>query len=135
MSEVEASIVPEVELRLLVASQAQQIEALREELGTLREEAARERAYDRQRLSKLENRNKTVTSDTGAAYADKLHKLMLQSGTRQISVSNAAKLLGVSRMHAHRLKPLIASDPRFAIVKDPKHKQRHLIRIIKDGKL
>ena len=133
--QAEASIVPEVELRLLIVAQAEEIEALREELADLREEVALERAYDRQRLSKLENRNKTVTSDTGAAYADKLHKLMLQSGTRQISVSNAAKLLGVSRMHAHRLKPLIASDHRFAIVKDPKHKQRHLIRIIKDGKL
>jgi hypothetical protein len=133
--QAEALVFTEADLRRLVLSQLEEIEALREELGTLREEAARERAYDRQRLSKLENRNKTVTSDTGAAYADKLHKLMLQSGTRQISVSNAAKLLGVSRMHAHRLKPLIASDPRFAIVKDPKHKQRHLIRIIKDGKL
>ena len=131
----EALVFTEADLRRLVVSQLEEIEALREELSTLREEAARERAYDRQRLSKLENRNKTVTSDTGAAYADKLHKLMLQSGTRQISVSNAAKLLGVSRMHAHRLKPLIASDPRFTIVKDPKHKQRHLIRIIKDGKL
>lgn len=133
--QAEALVFTEADLRRLVVSQLEEIQALREELGTLREEAARERAYDRQRLSKLENRNKTVTSDTGAAYADKLHKLMLQSGTRQISVSNAAKLLGVSRMHAHRLKPLIASDPRFAIVKDPKHKQRHLIRIIKDGKL
>ncbi len=133
--QAEALVFTEADLRRLVVSQLEEIEALREELGTLREEAARERAYDRQRLSKLENRNKTVTSDTGAAYADKLHKLMLQSGTRQISVSNASKLLGVSRMHAHRLKPLIASDPRFAIVKDPKHKQRHLIRIIKDGKL
>ena len=133
--QAEALVFTEADLRRLVVSQLEEIEALREELGTLREEAARERAYDRQRLSKLENRNKTVTSDTGAAYADKLHKLMLQSGTRQISVSNAAKLLGVSRMHAHRLKPLIASDPRFAIMKDPMHKQRHLIRIIKDGKL
>jgi hypothetical protein len=133
--QAEALVFTEADLRRLVVSQLEEIEALREELGTLREEAARERAYDRQRLSKLENRNKTVTSDTGAAYADKLHKLMLQSGTRQISVSNAAKLLGVSRMHAHRLKPLIASDPRFAIVKDPKHKQRHLIRITREVKL
>lgn len=133
--QAEALVFTEADLRRLVVSQLEEIEALREELGTLREEAARERAYDRQRLSKLENRNKTVTSDTGAAYADKLHKLMLQSGTRQISVSNAAKLLGVSRMHAHRLKPLIASDSRFAIVKDPKHKQRHLIRITREVKL
>ncbi len=133
--QAEALVFTEADLRRLVVSQLEEIEALREELGTLREEAARERAYDRQRLSKLENRNKTVTSDTGAAYADKLHKLMLQSGTRQISVSNASKLLGVSRMHAHRLKPLIASDPRFAIVKDPKHKQRHLIRITREVKL
>ena len=131
----EALVFTEADLRRLVVSQLEEIQALREELGTLREEAARERAYDRQRLSKLENRNKTVTSDTGTAYADKLHKLMLQSGTRQISVSNAAKLLGVSRMHAHRLKPSIASDPRFAIVKDPKHKQRHLIRITREVKL
>lgn len=133
--QAEALVYTEADLRRLVVSQLEEIEALREELSTLREEAALERAYDRQRLSKLENRNKTVTSDTGAAYADKLHKLMLQSGTRQISVSNAAKLLGVSRMHAHRLKPLIASDPRFAIVKDPKHKQRHLIRITREAKL
>jgi hypothetical protein len=133
--EAEALVFTEADLRRLVVSQLEEIEALREELGTLREEAALERAYDRQRIAKLENRNKTVTSDTGAAYADKLHKLMLQSGTRQISVSNAAKLLGVSRMHAHRLKPSIASDPRFAIVKDPKHKQRHLIRITREVKL
>ena len=133
--QAEALVFTEADLRRLVVSQLEEIEALREELADLRGEVALERAYDRQRLSKLENRNKTVTSDTGDAYADKLHKLMLQSGTRQISVSNASKLLGVSRMHAHRLKPLIASDPRFAIVKDPKHKQRHLIRIIKDGKL
>jgi len=133
--QAEALVFTEADLRRLVVSQLEEIEALREELGTLREEAALERAYDRQRIAKLENRNKTVTSDTGAAYADKLHKLMLQSGTRQISVSNAAKLLGVSRMHAHRLKPLIASDPRFAIVKDPKHKQRHLIRITREVKL
>lgn len=133
--QAEALVFTEADLRRLVVSQLEEIQALREELSTLREEAALERAYDRQRLSKLENRNKTVTSDTGAAYADKLHKLMLQSGTRQISVSNAAKLLGVSRMHAHRLKPLIASDPRFAIVKDPKHKQRHLIRITREAKL
>lgn len=133
--QAEALVFTEADLRRLVVSQLEEIEALREELADLREEVALERAYDRQRLSEVENRNKTVTSETAAAYADKLHKLMLQSGTRQISVSNAAKLLGVSRMHAHRLKPLIASDPRFAIVKDPKHKQRHLIRIIKDGKL
>jgi hypothetical protein len=133
--QAEALVFTEADLRRLVVSQLEEIEALREELADLREEVALERAYDRQRLSKLENRNKTVTSDTGAAYADKLHKLMLQSGTRQISVSNAAKLLGVSRMHAHRLKPLIASDPRFAIVKDPKHKQRHLIRITREVKL
>ena len=133
--QAEALVFTEADLRRLVVSQLEEIEALREELGTLREEAGRDRAYDRQRHSKLENRNKTVTSDTGAAYADKLHKLMLQSGTRQISVSNASKLLGVSRMHAHRLKPLIASDPRFAIVKDPKHKQRHLIRITREVKL
>lgn len=34
----EASIVPEVELRLLIASQAEEIQALREELADLREE-------------------------------------------------------------------------------------------------
>jgi regulator of replication initiation timing len=38
MSEVEASIVPEVELRLLIASQAEEIRQLREDLSTLRVE-------------------------------------------------------------------------------------------------
>ena len=105
-----------------------------EELETRLEEhqntTGRERAFDRQRISKLENCNITVTSATGAAHIDKLHKLMLQSGTRQISITNAAKLLSISRMHAHRLKTSMLADSRFVIVKDPHHKQRHLIRII-----
>jgi len=126
----EASIITNVELRLIIAQQSEEIRALKEELCGLREAVAHERAYDRQRISKLENRNKTVTSATGTAYIDKLHKLMLQSGIRHISITNAAKLLSISRMHAHRLKPSLLADSRFAIVKDPHHKQRHLIRMI-----
>jgi len=126
----EASIITNVELRLIIAQQSEEIRALEYELCGLREAVAHERAYDRQRISKLENRNKTVTSATGTAYADKLCKLMSQSRTHQISVSGAAKLLGITTRHAHRLKPSLLADSRFTIVKDPHHKQRHLIRII-----
>lgn len=72
-----------------------------------------------------------VSRSTANEYIEKLYTLMQQSGMAQISISNAAKILGCSITHAHRLKQTITSDKRFVLVKDPHHKQRHLIRLVK----
>ena len=52
--QAEALVFTEADLRRLVVSQLEEIQALREELGTLREEVALERALDRQRIARLE---------------------------------------------------------------------------------
>ncbi len=124
----EVSIVPEVELRLLLAAQAEQIEALRDELATLREETARERAYDRQRISRLE---KTRAKPTDSTHVEDLRQTMISLNIRQVSVKYAARLLELSKSRMDQLKPAIAADSRFQIVRDPRHKQRHLIRLVK----
>ncbi len=126
--EAEASIVPEVELRLLIASQAEEIRQLREELATLREEVALERAYDRQRISRLE---KTRAKPTDSTHVEDLRQTMISLNIRQVSLKDAARLLELSKSRMDQLKPAIAADSRFQIVKDPRHKQRHLIRLVK----
>ncbi|HOO55014.1 MAG TPA: hypothetical protein PLY09_02560 [Methanothrix sp.] len=128
MMNAEVSIVPEVELRLLLAAQAEQIEALRDELATLREETARERAYDRQRISRLE---KTRAKPTDSTHVEDLRQTMISLNIRQVSVKYAARLLELSKSRMDQLKPAIAADSRFQIVRDPRHKQRHLIRLVK----
>ena len=124
----EASIVADVELRLLIASQAEEIRQLREELGTLREEVALERAYDRQRISRLE---KTRAKPTDSTHVEDLRQTMISLNIRQVSLKDAARLLELSKSRMDQLKPAIAADSRFQIVKDPRHKQRHLIRLVK----
>ena len=131
-------------LRDKVSRQDDEIATLRERLGEvdeieaeiadLRAETARERAFDRKRIATLEAEEckpKTVTSSPKASpHIEKLFDLMLQSGLRQVSVSNAAKMLGISRMHMHRLKATLGGDRRFVVVQDPHHRQRHLIRLV-----
>jgi len=123
----EASIVPEVELRLLLAAQAEEIEALREELASLREDVARERALDRQRIARLE---KTRAKPTDSTHIEDLLQTMISLNIRQVSVKDAARLLELSKSRMDQLKPAIAADSRFVIVRDPRHKQRHLIRLV-----
>ena len=121
------------ELGALTTTQAETIVAQAEEIADLREEVARERAFDRRRISSLEGEDrthKTVTSSPKASeHIETLFDLMLQSGLKQVSVSTAAKMLGISRVHMHRLKATLGSDRRFVVVQDPHHKQRHLIRL------
>jgi vacuolar-type H+-ATPase subunit I/STV1 len=124
--------------------------ALREEIASLREDSALERAHDRkritdleklaeteardaalarQRISKLEAPAPTLREETAAAHLDSLFSEMKRLRMRQTTTKDAARLLGVSKPLIDKIKPYLAADPRFVILRDPHHKQRHLIRL------
>jgi len=102
---------------------------LRAELDGQREENARERAYDRQRISRLEKPAPALREETAAAHLDRLFLAMRSQGVKQTTTKGAARLLGVSKPLIDKIKPYLATDPRFVILRDPSHKQRHLIRL------
>lgn len=103
--------------------------ALKEEVATLREENALERAYDRQRLARLETPAPALREETAEDHINRLFLAMRSQGVRQTTTKGAARLLGVSKPLIDKIKPYLATDPRFVILRDPSHKQRHLIRL------
>jgi len=102
---------------------------LRAEVESLREENALERAYDRQRISKLEAPAPALREETAAAHLDRLFSEMKRLRMRQTTTKDAARLLGVSKPLMKKIKPHLADDSRFVVLRDPHHKQRHLIRL------
>ena len=110
--------------------QEDEIHKLRGELAAFREEVALERAYDRQRLARLEAPTPPLREETAAAHLDLLASEMRRLGHKQVTTKDAARLIGVGKRHVNRLEPLLAADHRFQIIKDPNHKQRHLIRFV-----
>jgi len=101
-----------------------------DEITALRDEIALERAYDRRRIAALETPAPALSQKTAGAHLDKLFSEMKRLSIRQVTVRDAARLLGVTKRHINRLEPLLAADHRFQIVRDPHHKQRHLIRLV-----
>lgn len=143
--------VPVASPQLLLAEVLEKLAALEEEYRNFREEVALERAHDRkriadledlvereglqsalarQRISKLEAPAPALKGDTAAAHLDCLFSEMRRLNLRQIRMKDAARILGLSVPQMKNVKPHIGDDPRFAIVKDPSHKQRHLIRLV-----
>jgi len=110
--------------------QEDEIHKLKEELATFREEVALERAYDRQRISKLEAPAPALREETAAAHLDRLFSEMRRLSIRQVTTKDAARLLGMSKRQMKDVKSYLAEDSRFVVVKDPHHKQRHLIRLV-----
>jgi hypothetical protein len=100
-----------------------------DEITALREEIALERAYDRQRLARLEAPAPTLSQKTAQDHLDKLFSEMKRLSIRQTTTKDAARLLGVSKPLIDKIKPYLAADYRFVIMRDPRHKQRHLIRL------
>jgi len=154
----EHNTVPVVASQGLLLSQIlDRLEALEEEnrqlkaeVASLREDSALERAHDRkriadledlvereahdaalarQRISKLETPAPALREETAAAHLDRLFSEMKRLRIRQTTTKDAARLLGVSKPLIDKLKPYLATDPRFLILRDPHHKQRHLIRL------
>ena len=100
------------------------------DLEKLAETEARDAALARQRISKLEAPTSALREETAAAHLDFLASEMRRLGHKQVTTKDAARLLGVTKRHINRLEPLLAADHRFQIVQDPRHKQRHLIRLV-----
>jgi len=76
----------------------------------------------------IEREDKPKFEASATAHINQLFEQMIWFDRRQVTFNKAADLLGISKTHAHRLKQYLSADSRFAIVKDPHHKQRHLIR-------
>jgi len=108
----------------------EELAALREENRALREEIALERAYDRQRLARLETPAPALREETASQHLNTLFLEMRRLNLRQVRMKDAARILGLSVPQMKNVKPHIGDDPRFVIVKDPSHKQRHLIRLV-----
>ena len=102
---------------------------LQKQLNELSEITALERALDRQRITKLEQPAQPEPTTKTTGHIEKLYSLMVTNQVKQLSFSQAGKMLGLSRVRIHQLKLLIASSDKFVLVKDPHHKQRLLIRV------
>jgi len=89
----------------------------------------RERATDRQRIAALETPAPALREETAKDHIDRLFLAMRSQGVEQTTTKGAARLLGVSKPLIDKIKPYLATDPRFLILRDPRHKQRHLIRL------
>ena len=105
------------------------IHSLQVQLDELAETTAKERAYDRKRITALEDPPAPAPTAKTIAHIDSLHDAMRRHRLKQVSFKEAGKLLGLTRQRVHTMKRLIAEDERFLIVKDPHHKQRLLIQL------
>jgi len=103
---------------------------LRARLEELEDFTARERALDRQRIQKLEDPAPALREETASAHLDRLFSEMRRLSIRQVTTKDAAHLLGISKRQMKDVKPYLADDSRFVVMKDPHHKQRHLIRLV-----
>ena len=107
----------------------QVVEALRRDHDDHRETVGREIASDRRRITALETPAPALSQKTAGDHLDKLFSEMRSLSIRQTTTKDAARLLGVSKPLVKKLKPYLATDSRFVILRDPRHKQRHLIRL------
>mgnify|MGYP001091440443 FL=1 len=157
---MQANTIPSVEdipfdvspsTRTLLVEILSQLTTVKEEVAELREENrqkdqriaelearledhesfdGRERATDRQRITALETPAPALREETAKDHIDRLFSEMRRLKMRYVTIKDAARLLEISKPHMHKLKPYLADDSRFAIIKDPHHRQRHLIGIV-----
>lgn len=108
----------------------QEVEALRRDHDDHRETVGREIASDRRRITALETPAPALREETAKDHVDRLFSEMRRLKMRYVTIKDAARLLEISKPHMHKLKPYLADDSRFAVIKDPHHSQRHLIGIV-----
>jgi len=101
-----------------------------DEIAALREEIALERAYDRRRIARLEEPAPALSQSTAEEHVDRLFSEMRRLRMRQTTVRDAARFIGISKPHMQKLKPYLAADMRFTLLKDPNRPNRYLIRIV-----
>jgi len=83
-------------------------------------------AQDRKRITRLKT---FVHIDRPFNCIDDLYPVMKRNSLRQVTFTQAAKLLSVTYHCAKQLRTLIEEDPRFMVVKYPRYKIRRLIRL------
>lgn len=144
-------IVPVASQGLLISQILERLEALEGTVAELRDENrqkdqriadlearledhesfdGRERATDRQRITALETPAPALREETAKDHIERLFSEMRRLKMRYVTTKDAARLLEISKPHMHKLKPYLADDSRFAVIKDPHHSQRHLIGIV-----
>ena len=106
--------------------------ALKRELEAFQEHVAQERAFDRQRIARLENRSEK-DSPRGEEHIEELYNIMRKNKLLSLSFANAAKFLGISKGRVKQLKPQIAKDGRFDILHSTGHKQMLIIALRRHG--
>jgi hypothetical protein len=102
--------------------------ALKHELEAFQEITARERAYDRQRLVKLENPSK-APGDTELSRAEKIAKYLKDRPDRRATFETLKGYLGVDNVRLNEaLKVLMTFNPgRFGIARLPGDKRKKAI--------
>jgi hypothetical protein len=115
---------------LLQVVQALRVEntALKHELETFQEITARERAYDRQRLAKLETPSK-APGDTELSRAEKIAKYLKDRPDRRATFETLKGHLGVDSVRLNEaLKALMTLNPgRFGIARLPGDRRKKTI--------
>jgi hypothetical protein len=86
------------------------------------------------RVSAIEDR-KIKKGKSASEHLDHLFADMELLGRKQVSFLEASKILNIGKSRMKQLKPNIALDGRFIIVKSRSHKQKELIRLSKYHKL
>jgi hypothetical protein len=72
---------------------------------------------------------------SASKHLDQLFADMEILGRKQVSFLEASKILNIGKSRMKQLKPNIAHDERFIIVKSRSHKQKEMIRLSKYHKL
>lgn len=88
------------------------VDHLDEKIDQEHSNTAFERALDRQRITRLEQKETETTKRT-TTHIDELYRLMIEDKTQQIGLAKAARLLDLSKERVRQLKPLILADGRF----------------------
>ncbi|MCK9571357.1 hypothetical protein M0R72_20580 [Candidatus Pacearchaeota archaeon] len=103
----------------------QELQGLKNDFMAYREMAERDRALDRQRISKLEHPHEPQDPK----ILDDLHKEMLAMGRKQVDFATAARMVKRSKSRMLQLKGMIGQDMRFILVPSESHSQKVLIRL------
>jgi hypothetical protein len=86
------------------------------------------------RLTAIEDKN-MKKGESASKHLDQLFEDMEILGRKQVSFLEASKMLNIGKPRMKQLKPIIALDGRFIIVKSRSHKQKEMIRLSKYHKI
>ena len=82
------------------------------------------------RVTAIEDKN-IKKGESASEHLDQLFEDMEILGRKQVSFLEASKILNIGKPRMKQLKPIIALDGRFIIVKSRSHKQKEMIRLSK----